>query len=99
MAGRRRAGEPDALALANQIPDRRIAFLPQASIPDKEQHNAVFIILVYHLHFTSLHRASQTSPALFAVFVYYLHFATPLSIQAKYIHNLRDFRTIICTFA
>lgn len=70
MAGRRRAGEPDALALANQIPDRRIAFLPQASIPDKEQHNAVFIILVYHLHFTSLHRASQTSPALFAVFVY-----------------------------
>lgn len=38
MAGRRRAGEPDALALANQIPDRR--FLPQASVPDKEQHNA-----------------------------------------------------------
>ena len=46
MAGRRRAGEPDALALANQIPDRRIAFMPQASIPDKEQHNAAFITFV-----------------------------------------------------
>lgn len=76
MAGRRRAGEPDALALANQIPDRRIAFVPQASIPDKEQHNAAFI-----------------------TFVYYLHFATHLSIQAKYIHSLHDFRTMICTFA
>jgi hypothetical protein len=77
MAGRRRAGEPDALALANQIPDRRIAFMPQASIPDKEQHNAAFITFVYYLH----------------------HFATHSSIQAKYIHSLRDFRTIIYTFA
>lgn len=54
MAGSRRAGEPDALALANQIPDRRIAFLPQASIPDKEQHNAAFITFVHHLHFNTL---------------------------------------------